>query len=217
MSARLDWKTVDHLVYATPHLAESISALARRFGVRPAAGGRHPGRGTANALLRLGDRAYLEVIGPDAGHDNPAPAAGRPFGIDRLSEPRLVAWAIQVASMEEAVTGAKRRGYEPGPIIPLSRRRPDGRLLEWRVTRRADGKLDGDGLVPFLIDWGSSPHPSLTAPAGLELIDVRGEHPDCASVEGPLAALDVFLPISEGHEPRLVAVVQTPDGPVELR
>lgn len=38
----------------------------------------------------------------------------------------------------------------------MRHRRPDGTLLEWHLT-------DGDtqhpsGLVPFLIDWGASPH-----------------------------------------------------------
>ncbi len=112
---------LDHLVYAVPDLA-----LAGDLGIDLSEGGRHIGRGTRNLLADLGDGAYLEVIGPDP--DQPEPDQPRPFGIDTLTEPKLVAWAVRVKDIEDVVERAKAQGYDPGPVVPMSRERPDGVL-----------------------------------------------------------------------------------------
>ena len=81
---------IDHLVYATPDLAAAVADIEERFGVAPTPGGAHVGLGTFNALLGLGGRTYLEIVGPDPAQ--PEPVNPRPFGIDDLTEPSLVAW-----------------------------------------------------------------------------------------------------------------------------
>lgn len=58
-------KSVDHLVYATTDLENSIADLDGCLGVRAAMGGQHVGRGTRNALVALSDNSYLEIVGPD--------------------------------------------------------------------------------------------------------------------------------------------------------
>ncbi len=100
-------------------------------------------------------------------------------------------------------------------MIPVSRATPDGGLLAWQLTVRSAPA--GDGLVPFLIDWGASSHPAATATPGCSLVELRGEHPDPEQVQRDLRALGTALDVNLAESPALVAVLDTPNGRVELR
>jgi catechol 2,3-dioxygenase-like lactoylglutathione lyase family enzyme len=192
--------TLDHLVYATPDLAESVRLLTKLTGVRPVEGGPHPGLGTRNHLLGLGELRYLEIIGPDP--EQPEPERPRPFGIDDLTEPRLAAWAVRAADIEARVARSRAQGYDPGPIEPLSRRTPDGEVLRWRLTFPPD---PDDAVVPFLIDWGRTPHPAHHLPV-VPLTSLTGSHPEPETVRRRLQALGVELDVRAGR-PGLTAVI----------
>ncbi len=203
----MDELRVDHLVYAVSDLEKGVRSLAER-GLRAEPGGRHEGLGTHNALLALGGGAYLEIIAPDP--SQPAPARPRPFGLDGLREGRLVTWAGNAPDLDERVAAARAAGFDPGPIVAMSRTRPDGVRLSWRLTLRAEPA--GDGLVPFLIDWGDTPSPAQTSPAGAKLLELWGEHPDPASVRRSLAALGSSLRVERGAAPRLRARLELAGG-----
>jgi hypothetical protein len=91
----------------------------------------------------------------------------------------------------------------------------DGVTLTWRFTDPA--VLGFDGVVPFLIDWGKSPHPATIAPAGGKLVGLRAEHPNHVAVKRSLSALRLNIPIDRGETPLLVATIRTAKGEVELR
>ena len=203
---------IDHLVVAAPDLESAVDELEQRLGVRASPGGSHPGIATRNCLLSLSETAYLEVIGPDP--EQEPPAFPRPFRIDDLTAPRLVTWAIGESDLEERIAAARAAGYDPGEIMPLSRQSPAG-LIRWRLTRREE--YAAGGLVPFLIDWGTTPSPALSAQQGCALIDLRGEHPSPSEVRRMLATLDVAMDVTEGRAPALVATLATPRGEIEIR
>ena len=204
---------LDHLVYAVADLDAACDDLEARLGVRPSFGGQHAGRGTHNALLDLGGKAYIEVIAPDPSQLEPKRARG--FDLNHPGAPRLFTWAAKATDLEDRVKAAKAAGYDAGQAQPLSRQRPDGVLLEWMLTVRKG--YEAGGLVPFLIDWGDAPHPSDTAAQGCTLIEYHGEHPDAASVAPLRAALGVELRVEAGAAAALVATLDTPRGRVELR
>ncbi|HUR73340.1 MAG TPA: VOC family protein [Sporichthya sp.] len=93
------------------------------------------------------------------------------------------------------MTWAVRVSLDPSESIAMSRRRPDGVVLSWRLALAPDG---GDGVVPFRIDWGDTPHPSTTAAPGGRLVSFTGTHPDPDRIAAQLAALGAELPVSEG-------------------
>lgn len=209
---------VDHLVYAVPDLDAAVATVAARLGVTPTPGGAHPGFGTRNALLALGADVYLEIIGPDPAQ--PDPPRGRPFGVDAARAPQLTTWAVRTPDMAATVAAARAAGYEPGTPVAMSRRRPDGGTLAWQLAVPGDWlhgtPPDGDGLVPFVIDWLDSPHPAPSAAPGCRLVSLRAEHPQPAHVYHLLAALGADLPVRLGPLPRLVAVIETPFGRIPL-
>lgn len=204
---------IDHLVFATGNVDLTVAELADRLGVEAAAGGRHLGYGTRNALLSLGPGVYLEIIGPDTGQ--PIPAGGYWYGLENIQRPRLVTWTARLEHIERVAAHAHARGYETGDVHKVFRETPEGDRLSWRLTMPTGA---GDGLVPNLIEWDEGcPHPSETSPAGLELVELRGHHPHPESVEAMLEALGVELAIHPASEPALSALIETPIGLIELR
>ncbi len=203
---------IDHLVFGCPGLEQGCDEIERLLGVRPVLGGSHTGRGTHNALLSLGMGTYLEVIAPDPGQ--PEPPEPRAFGLDSPGEPRLVTWAARVDSIEATCIAARRCGYDPGPIVSASRALPGDGELKWKLALKRT--LPGDGIVPFLIEWGMAQHPSITAPAGCALVDLEAEHPHPEAVQPMLDALGVEIQVSEGGRPALLATIECPRGTVVL-
>jgi len=204
---------VDHLVYATCELDRGIAEIERLLGVRASAGGRHPAWGTRNALAALGPRCYLEIIAPDPDH---SPSAGpRPFGLDAGGPSRLVGWAANATELGALRAAAVRDGVPLGAVLAGSRERPDGTALTWTLTDPND--VVADGIVPFFIDWGLSPHPASTAAVGATLANLHAEHPRADPVRGMLRGLAVPMSVVTGPAPALIAEIDCGKGRVVLR
>src|SRR6266404_7309011 len=149
---------LDHILLGCSDLDRGIEAVEEATGVRPAVGGVHPGRGTRNALLSLGDRRYLEIIAPDPAQQKIAHFPQ----IREMKVPRLIGWAVHPPDI--AATAKLLRNNQiafQGPDDG-SRKRPDGRILNWKTINLAD---DRHGILPFFIEWSAdSVHPSKDAP-----------------------------------------------------
>ena len=206
-AARLE-ATVDHLVWATPDLDDTVARVREEWGIEPTVGGSHDGLGSRNVLLALGGATYLEIVGPDPAQ--PDPPGPRPFGIDDVAAPTLVAWAAGVPDIDLWIEWARRRGVDPGDAFAMQRTTPDGRVLQWRLTAPP---ADGDGVLPFLIEWPGAT-PAATAARGCELVSLDLAHPDPA-IASRLAEYAVPVGIARGDR-SLTATILTPTGIITL-
>lgn len=158
--AALEPTQPDHIILGCRDLDAGIAYAQRVSGYRAAFGGSHPGRGTRNALLRLGARCYWEILAPDpeqkelAWHKELA----------TLEEPRIVGWAVPSTDLEHVVAELRKKGLAFTGPTPGSRSRPNGDVLRWETVTLQD---DRSGILPFYIRWADdSPHPSSDAPGG---------------------------------------------------
>ena len=207
---------LDHLVLAATTLADGIDYLSEVLGTTPTMGGRHDAMGTHNALLRLGERCYLELIAIDP--DGAKPTRPRWFDLDSVAlqaelveRPRLVHW---VARTSDIAAAAARCPVPLGPVHAMAR--GDYR---WRITIPDDGTRPGRGIVPTLIQWDVPQHPADRLPkSGVTLAHLAASHPEPADVRAALAALGLreALAVTYDRETRLAAMLRTPRGIVTL-
>jgi hypothetical protein len=206
----------DHLVYAATTLAQGIDYFAELTGVVAQPGGKHAGMGTHNALVRLGDRLYLEIIAIDP--DAPAPSRRRWFDLDDgdlradiLGRPKLVHWVARTRDIDRAVAQC---GYAPGAVLPFAR--GDYR---WRITVPDDGHRPGRGVLPTLLQWDVPQHPADALPsAGAALEQLAATHPEPAPIRRSLERLGLAddLRVTFDRVVRVAAMLRTPRGLVAL-
>ena len=202
---------LDHILLGCADLERGIAFVERGTGVRAAFGGVHPGRGTQNALLSLGGRHYLEIIALDPKQSGTADR----YGLGKLTEPRLVGWAAHRGSLKEFANRLSREGIVFEGPTPGSRKRPDGRLLQWSTLNLKD---DAGGLLPFFIEWGAgSPHPSSDAPQGCRIEHFEAATPDPEKLGKLSVRLGLELPIAKSPESQLRATLAGPKGQLALR
>jgi hypothetical protein len=204
-------EAVDHLLLGVPDLEAGMKWFEEKTGVRPIAGGSHPGRGTRNALVSLGGRHYLEIIAPDpaqAGVVNEMAA-----GLKNLTAPRLVTWAAASTNLEATISRFDTGKVVHSPALPGSRKRLDGRELAWRTV---GVESEMGELIPFFIDWGTTAHPSADAPAGVRLVALTFRHPKPEALTAELSRLGIAAEVTQAAQPGLSARLETPRGPVSL-
>jgi len=206
----------DHLVVAAATLEQGETYLEQRLGVRPQRGGKHVAMGTHNILVNLGPKRYIEIIAIDP--EASAPRRPRWFGLDTAAlqsalaaAPRLIHWVARSGDIDAA---RRAMAVDPGAVQAMTRG-----TFEWRITVPGDGTLPAGGLLPTLIQWADARHPADTIPdGGVRLLALAGAHPQPGVIRSALAALALndTIKITYGAQPRLVAMLQTPRGPVTL-
>ncbi|HEY6128591.1 MAG TPA: VOC family protein [Candidatus Acidoferrum sp.] len=202
---------LDHILLGCSDLQAGIAFVEQHTGVRAEFGGVHPGRGTENALLSLGERRYLEIIAPDPQQSTKDPLAK---GLESLAGPRLIRWAARPGDLKVFAADLARAGIIAEGPTPGSRKRSDGRMLHWQTVNLKD---DADGLFPFFIEWSAdSPHPSTDAPSGCQLLRFELITPDPVALEKKATRLNLKAPMTQGPTPQLHAVIAGPKGQLDI-
>ena len=206
-------KLLDHILLGCNDLQRGIDFVYEQTGVRAMFGGVHPGNGTQNALLSLGENRYLEIIAPDP--KQPASADKRDLrSLD--DDPALVGWAAHHADIDAFAASLEKQGFAIEGPMPGSRKRPDGRVLTWKVMRLKDNPTL---LLPFFIEWSAdSIHPSVDSPQGGRLLRFEAFAPDtdARTVFEQIKALGLDLPLADGKHSLLVATIAGPQGQLEV-
>ena len=206
---------LDHILLASNDLDRGIAFVEEHTGVRAALGGVHPGRGTRNALLSLGERRYLEIVAPDPAQDKVPDFAETLLNmLKAATTPTLVGWSAHLDDIEAFAQKLKYQKINFDGPRPGSRQRPDGRVLRWKSLSLED---DHNGVLPFFIEWDQdSPHPSTDAPAGCQLERFVLADPDPPMLGKLCAQLGLGAPIEKGSATRLLARIRGPKGTLEL-
>jgi Glyoxalase-like domain len=199
---------LDHILLGCSNLAGGVSFVEERLGVRAAFGGVHPGRGTQNALLSLGLRHYLEIIAPDpqqAREKLPQALDLQRRHLHELIQPRLVGWAEHPGNLDRFAARLREAGIAFNGPRPGARRRPDGRVLEWKALTLAD---DRNGILPFFIEWSAgSLHPSADAPHGAKLGGFSIADPNPDDLAKFCKSLDLDVAVERNEKPQMGAVI----------
>ena len=203
---------IDHLVFASADIERGMDDIESLLGVRPVRGGHHPQYGTHNALLSLGPGVYLEVIARDP--ELPAPQRGALIDIPTTAGSQLVTWVFRTEDIRATASGAANAAIGIGKVESGSRTKPDGSQIKWQLTDPYAMPLDG--AVPFLINWGSTLHPSLALPSGGRLLELVIEHPEPDRVQHALSVIGADIKVLKGDEFRLAAKIATKNGIVTL-
>ncbi len=197
---------LDHIMYACPDLQAGIDEVYQLTGVLPAMGGSHPGVGTRNALLSLGNLQYLEIIAPDPEQDLEG-TTGQLL-LDHGGS-GIRSWAVASDDLAAVRQIAERLNLASRDIIDMSRTTPDGVELAWQLLFLQNPEM------PFFIDWLQSPHPALSTPTGCALESFSITTPQPQTYQPLLQALD--LPYEATSGPAACrAQLQTPKGIVTL-
>lgn len=202
---------LDHVLWAVPDLDKGMAEIERLTGVAPKIGGRHPGVGTYNALLAIGEKTFLEIIAPDPSQDRFSSFGNLVKGV---TQPHLVTWVARTSDARRLSDQVQKGGLLPGVILALSRRRPDGTSVSWR-TITIGGHNHGP-IVPYFIEWRSEEHPADLSPRGCHLQRFEIESPDPRGVLAVLDKVGLHVPVVEGPKARLKLTLETPKGRVTL-
>jgi hypothetical protein len=197
---------LDHILLGCNDFDRGIALVEENTGVRPAIGGVHPGRGTRNALLSLGERRYLEIIAPD-----PAQHEIVHFPQIRvMTDPRLIGWAVHPPDIAAVAKQLRENKVEFRGPDDGSRERPDGRVLNWKTINLAD---DRHGLLPFFIEWSAdSVHPSVDALKGCTLDYFEVMSTDADELSSTFKRIGLDLPVQRSDKSRLRALISGPKG-----
>lgn len=134
---------IDHIVLLVPDLDEAMrGGTTAGFTVSP--GGQHDTGGTHNALIPFQDGSYIELLA-----FRESPPAGHYFAKRLAAGPGLADLALLSNDLDADLASLAVQGLPYPPPTELSRVRPDGVCITWRMSLPAT-TYPGKGY-PFLI------------------------------------------------------------------
>jgi Glyoxalase-like domain len=163
---------LDHVLFAVA--ASDIEQMRAQYGLEPYRGGRHPGWGTANWIVPLGD-SYVELVTIVDERESRASAFGRWVGETAEAGGGPVGWA---ARPEDLDATAGRLGLV---ISDGARTTSGGKRIEWRSAGIEEAA--SRPWLPLFIEWRDRtafPGATATPEATLSRVEVEGDADELA-------------------------------------
>ena len=127
----------------------------------------------------------------------------------KLAEPRLVGWAAHPGDISQFAAQLRSAGMDFEGPTPGSRKRPDGRLLQWKTLNL---KNDERGVLPFFIEWSvGTIHPSADAPSGCKIERFTISSPNEVTLQGLCSLLNLDVHAEHAEKPQLYACISGPN------
>jgi glyoxalase-like protein len=186
---------IDHVLVAVVDLATAAREMEEHHGLASIEGGRHPGWGTANRIVPLGE-TYLELAAVVDEVEARQSVFGRWVASGANISGRPIGWAVRAHDIEQV---GRRLGLT---VRAGSRVTPNGDRLEWRAAGMEEAAAEG--FLPFFIEWGAG-----TAFPGHALVKHPGGTPVITRIliHGDADRLAYWL---GGHELPIVVTPGTP-------
>jgi Glyoxalase-like domain len=182
---------LDHVLLAVADLEAAGREIEAWYGLTSIEGGRHPGWGTANRIVPLGE-TYLELITVVDEAEAAQSAFGRWVAEALPAEMRPLGWAVRTDDLDAV---ASRLSLA---VSANSRSTSSGQLLRWRVAGIEEAVAEPS--LPILIEWGAgTPVPGRT------------------SITHPAGDAEVTNLLLTGDEQRIASWLGTEDLPIEAR
>jgi hypothetical protein len=203
---------LDHFIWGVPKLEAARHSFFEKSGIWPELGGQHPSIGSHNALISL-EKAYFEFIAVDSS----LPQSDHPFAreLQSVREPRFLGWALQTDDFTRLRKILSRFELSLSNVAAGSRRTPEGQLIQYEYAD-LQGLEELGFIVPFVVRWIDSIHPSVTSPHGCQLKKFSITHASSPRFEDFLSYLNLGLNTIQGPSNGLSVELSTPKGIVKF-
>lgn len=203
---------IDHFVYVTNNLERTKASFENKTGATIYYGGRHLDKGTHNAIFRIGERSYFEILAPDPERRSDIQLSW--LGTQNVSYSRISRWCI---APENYITGLNFMNSESKyhfHNIPGRRKKLDGSHLQWNLGL-CEREADVD-VFPFLIDWGESEHPaiSLKNECKIQSLEIHHKCPD--KINKITKEFQIDAEIIKSEDVKISILLKTPNGLIEI-
>lgn len=148
----MDFK-FDHVVHYTNDPNEAISVL-REYGIHAVEGGQHQSRSTYNVLSYF-DLSYIEFISSNDKRsleetEHPENSLMATLIKNKFKE-GFARFVMRTSDIEKTANRFREKGLHVIGPVPLSRKSPDGTLIEWQLLFVGEQQK---GLeYPYFIQW----------------------------------------------------------------
>ena len=202
---------IDDVLIAVADLAAAARKMEEHYGLASLEGGRHPGWGTANRIVPLGE-IYLELAAVVDAAEARQSVFGRWVASGANISGQPIGWAVRTDDIEDV---GRRLGLtvHAGSRVTLT-----GDRLEWRAAGMEEAAAESS--LPFFIQWGAGTsfpgHALVKHPGGTPVITRILTHGYAGRLADWLDGHPLPIIVSPGNPTLAGIVLSRADGAIIL-